>query len=63
MTSVTSTAESATERLPYASPSMNGGPPAGSSTSRILLAVGIAFALGVAVAKFVDWRSHAHPRD
>jgi hypothetical protein len=63
MTSVTGTADRATERLPYASPSMNGGPPAASSTSRILVAIGIAFALGVMVAKFVDWRSHAHPRD
>ncbi len=62
MTSVTGIADRATERLPYASPSMNGGPPAGPATSRIVIAVGIAFALGVAVAKILDWRSHAHPR-
>jgi hypothetical protein len=28
-----------------------------------LLVAGAAFALGVLVAKFVDWRGHAHPRD
>jgi hypothetical protein len=27
------------------------------------LVVGIAFAAGIALAKIVDWRSHAHPRD
>lgn len=27
------------------------------------LVVGVAFAVGIAVAKFVDWRGHAHPRD
>jgi hypothetical protein len=26
------------------------------------LVLGAAFALGVAAAKFIDWRSHAHPR-
>jgi hypothetical protein len=28
-----------------------------------LLVVGIAFAAGIALAKVVDWRGHAHPRD
>ena len=27
------------------------------------LVLGAAFALGVAVAKIIDWRGHAHPRD
>jgi hypothetical protein len=27
------------------------------------LVLGAAFVLGVAVAKFIDWRGHAHPRD
>jgi hypothetical protein len=27
------------------------------------LVVGIALAAGIALAKIVDWRSHAHPRD
>lgn len=28
-----------------------------------LLIVGAAFIAGVAIAKFIDWRGHAHPRD
>jgi hypothetical protein len=28
-----------------------------------LLVVGAAFAVGILVAKMVDWRGHAHPRD
>ena len=28
-----------------------------------LLVVGIAFATGIVLAKIVDWRVHAHPRD
>jgi hypothetical protein len=27
------------------------------------LVVGVAFAAGVLVAKWIDWRGHAHPRD
>jgi hypothetical protein len=27
------------------------------------LVVGAALAVGIAVAKLIDWRSHAHPRD
>lgn len=27
------------------------------------LVLGVAFAAGIAVAKIVDWRGHAHPRD
>jgi hypothetical protein len=27
------------------------------------LVVGAALAVGIAMAKFVDWRGHAHPRD
>jgi hypothetical protein len=27
------------------------------------LVVGVAFALGIALAKWIDWRSHAHPRE
>jgi len=26
------------------------------------LVVGVAFAAGVAIAKWIDWRGHAHPR-
>jgi hypothetical protein len=28
-----------------------------------LLVVGVAFAAGILVAKVIDWRGHAHPRD
>jgi hypothetical protein len=28
-----------------------------------LLVVGVAFAAGILLAKVIDWRSHAHPRD
>jgi hypothetical protein len=34
----------------------NGGPSP-------LLVVGVAFAAGILVAKVIDWRGHAHPRD
>jgi hypothetical protein len=27
------------------------------------LVVGVAFAAGIVVAKLIDWRGHAHPRD
>jgi len=27
------------------------------------LVIGIAFAAGIALAKVIDWRGHAHPRD
>jgi hypothetical protein len=33
-----------------------GGPPP-------IVVVGAAFAAGILLAKFVDWRGHAHPRD
>ncbi|HEY6052480.1 MAG TPA: hypothetical protein VIU86_01040 [Gaiellaceae bacterium] len=63
MTTVTGIADRATERLPYGSHSTNGGPPAASRGPSVLAVVGIAFVVGVAVAKFLDWRAHAHPRD
>jgi hypothetical protein len=63
MTTVTGIADRATERLPYGSHSTNGGPPAPARGTRALAVVGIAFLVGVAVAKFLDWRAHAHPRD
>jgi hypothetical protein len=28
-----------------------------------VLVVGVALVAGIAIAKFVDWRGHAHPRD
>jgi hypothetical protein len=35
----------------------------GSGGPNPFLVVGLAFAVGIAVAKLVDWRGHAHPRD
>lgn len=40
---------------PRAAPKRRGGP------SPILVALG-AFAIGIVIAKVVDWRGHAHPR-
>jgi hypothetical protein len=42
-------------RRPRAKPSDGGGP-------NPLLVVGVAFVAGVALAKWLDWRGHAHPR-
>ncbi|MFN2470253.1 MAG: hypothetical protein ABR583_04550 [Gaiellaceae bacterium] len=37
--------------------------PKGQSGPNPFLVVGAAFAIGVVVAKMIDWRGHAHPRD
>jgi len=37
--------------------------PSGGGGPNPLLLAAAAFALGVLIAKVVDWRSHAHPRD
>jgi hypothetical protein len=37
-------------------PARRGGP-------NPLIVVGAALVVGIAVAKFIDWRGHAHPRD
>jgi hypothetical protein len=36
--------------------------PPGAGGPNPLLVVGAAFVVGVAVAKLIDWRGHAHPR-
>jgi hypothetical protein len=36
--------------------------PAGRSGPSPFLVVGAAFAVGIVVAKLIDWRGHAHPR-
>jgi hypothetical protein len=33
------------------------------STANPFLVLGLAFALGIALARWIDWRTHAHPRD
>jgi hypothetical protein len=43
-------------------PSSNGGPPrAGNATRTLAIVVGVAFLAGVLVARWLDWRTHAHP--
>ena len=37
--------------------------PRGKGGPNALVVVGIAFAAGIALAKIVDWRGHAHARD
>jgi hypothetical protein len=37
--------------------------PARAGGPNPLLVVGAAFVVGIAVAKLIDWRGHAHPRD
>jgi hypothetical protein len=37
-------------------PNKGGGP-------NPFLVVGVALVAGIAIAKFIDWRGHAHPRD
>jgi hypothetical protein len=37
--------------------------PRGKGGRSPLLIVGAAFAAGILVAKIIDWRGHAHPRD
>ena len=36
--------------------------PAGRRRPNPFLVVGVAFAVGIVLAKLVDWRGHAHPR-
>jgi hypothetical protein len=37
--------------------------PRGKAGPSPFLVIGAAFAVGILLAKVVDWRSHAHPRD
>jgi hypothetical protein len=41
----------------------NGGPPGPSDGTRIAIAVAVAFVVGALLARFLDWRTHAHPDD
>lgn len=43
--------------------STNGGPPAAANGARIAIVAAAAFLVGVAVARWLDWRTHAHPHD
>jgi hypothetical protein len=41
--------------------STNGGPPAAANGAMVAIAAAAAFLTGVAVARWLDWRTHAHP--
>jgi hypothetical protein len=42
--------------------SSNGGPPSPADETRTLaIAVAVAFLAGVLLARWIDWRTHAHP--
>jgi hypothetical protein len=42
--------------------SQDGGPPSGGSDGmRIAIAVAAAFLVGTLLARWLDWRTHAHP--
>ena len=43
--------------------SSNGGPPGSSDGTRLAIAVAVAFVVGALLARFLDWRTHAHPHD
>jgi hypothetical protein len=60
VTSVHEIVDRATEELPL--PSRNGGPPRSGDPSPALV-LALAFVAGVAIARFLSWRAHAHPRD
>ena len=49
--------------LPERAPSPSRPSSADGRGPSLLVVAGAAFVIGVVVAKFVDWRGHAHPRD
>ncbi len=53
------TAERTTQRAAPSGPQLGKRP----KPANPFLVLGIAFTLGIALAKWIDWRSHAHPRD
>jgi hypothetical protein len=44
-------------------PQLGKRPKPGGGGPNPLLVVGLAFAAGIVIAKVLDWRGHAHPRD
>jgi hypothetical protein len=61
MTNVTEIVDRAVRRGP-ATHSSNGGPPFRADETRTLaIAVAVAFVVGVLLARWLDWRTHAHP--
>jgi hypothetical protein len=58
--------EAPTDQDPGATPVAPAGPQLGKRSGNgpsPFLVIGAAFAVGIAVAKVIDWRSHAHPRE
>lgn len=62
--------EAPTNQKPGEPPAAPAGPqlgarpkPRSSGGPNPWVVVGIAFVVGIALAKAIDWRSHAHPRD
>jgi hypothetical protein len=43
--------------------SPDGGPPSSPNASRLVLVLAAAFLIGALIARWIDWRSHAHPHD
>ena len=61
MESAASLVERATAHVPLRH-SDNGGPPRAQTDLRPLVVLALAFAIGFAAARLLDWRGHAHPR-
>jgi hypothetical protein len=62
MSNVSDIVDRATARL--STHSRNGsGPDAAAGGPSPWLVLGVAFLVGVALARLIDWRAHAHPRD
>jgi hypothetical protein len=59
--------EAPTDQEPGTTPAAPSGPqlgrrPNGNGPSPLVV-VGAAFAVGIVLARLIDWRGHAHPRD
>lgn len=63
MTHVSGTASQTTPSSAAHPPSANGGPPGQTNGRQIAIILGAAFVVGVLLARWLDWRSHAHPHD
>jgi len=62
MESAASLVDRATGHVPMRH-STNGGPPRERTDLTPLVVLAIAFAIGLAAARLLDWRTHAHPYD
>jgi hypothetical protein len=62
MESAASLVDRATESMPLPQ-SRNGGSPGRGTDLTPFVVLAIAFAIGFAAARLLDWRTHAHPND